>query len=352
MTAQTPVAYDPYRTPYEVSEAGFPAAGSAADRSVFLLRYAILAPSTFNTQPWKFAVRDGGVDVYADLMRRLPVVDPEGRELLLSIGAAIFNFRVAAARFGLHAAAHVYPEGFPDGCVTHLRLTPQRETEPGLQSLFPYMPLRHTNREPFLLSRIPAAVRSVLHALPPEGRAGLIVSMDGQLNTHVAELVAEADRALLSHQEYRTSIAEWTRPDWSQMADGIPASNLGVKVATGLAPWAAKVLDLSRIKAAIDRNLCIEAPGLVVITGEESPGAWIEAGQMLERLLLTLVREGLQFSYFNMPVQVPDLRLRLRALLAVDVWPQLVLRIGYCLTEPRATPRRPLEDVLLRHTPV
>jgi hypothetical protein len=64
-------------------------------------------------------------------------------------------------------------------------------------------------------------------------------------------------------------------------------------------------------------------------------------------MLLLLTAEGVQHSYFNMPVQVPALRLELRKLLGVHVWPQLLLRIGYSLAEPVPTPRRTIDEFLL-----
>ncbi|MEA2489007.1 MAG: hypothetical protein QOH21_799, partial [Acidobacteriota bacterium] len=66
----------------------------------FLLRYAILAPSGHDTQPWSFRITAHGVEVMADYSRRLPVVDKDDRELLMSVGAAIANFGLAAAHFG------------------------------------------------------------------------------------------------------------------------------------------------------------------------------------------------------------------------------------------------------------
>jgi hypothetical protein len=41
---------------------------------------------------------------------------------------------------------------------------------------------------------------------------------------------------------------------------------------------------------------------------------WLACGELLQHLLLVVTREGLHHSYFNMPVQVPELRVRLRAL--------------------------------------
>jgi len=68
--------------------------------------------------------------------------------------------------------------------------------------------------------------------------------------------------------------------------------------------------------------------------------------ELLQHLLLVVTREGLHHSYFNMPVQVPDLRVRLRALCGLSAWPQILLRIGFSLTEPSKTPRRSVEEVL------
>jgi len=77
--------------------------GPADEQAAFLLRYAILAPSTHNTQPWKFALVPGGIEVFADYSRRMPVVDPQ-QELLMSVGAAIFTLRVAAEWSAWNAA--------------------------------------------------------------------------------------------------------------------------------------------------------------------------------------------------------------------------------------------------------
>jgi hypothetical protein len=116
----------------------------------------------------------------------------------------------------------------------------------------------------------------------------------------------------------------------------------------GSGPWATKVLDLGKIRAASDKNLCLQAPVLMVLQCEDSVPLWVETGEVLERLLLSIMNEGLQYSFFNMPIELPELRGRLRGLLRLTSWPQLLLRIGYCLIDPASTPRRPLEDVLMR----
>jgi hypothetical protein len=72
LTATTDAALEPW----SVSSSHFPEEREAADKLTFLLRYAVLAPSGHNTQPWLFSVRGDTVDLYADRTQALPVVDP------------------------------------------------------------------------------------------------------------------------------------------------------------------------------------------------------------------------------------------------------------------------------------
>src|SRR5918995_4037122 len=79
----------------------------------FLLRYAIVAPSTRNTQPWRFGVEENQVVVRADLSRAQPVADDDRRELYLSLGCAIENLLVAAEQFGFRHSIAYFP-CYPD----------------------------------------------------------------------------------------------------------------------------------------------------------------------------------------------------------------------------------------------
>jgi nitroreductase len=49
----------------------FPHGGDNSQKLTFLLWYAILAPSSHNTQPWQFAVHENELDLHADRTRWL-----------------------------------------------------------------------------------------------------------------------------------------------------------------------------------------------------------------------------------------------------------------------------------------
>ena len=349
-------AYDPMTTPYGVDENEFPWEGPPHEQGLFLLRYAILAPSTHNTQPWKFAVVPGGLEVYADYSRRMPVVDPGNRELLMSIGASVFTLRVAAARFGMECSVTYSYSGDSERPLALVGLgRPDSRVRPGegIASLFAPIPRRHTNRLPFLYSRVPESLLRRIRGLEIAAQASLAVSTDGVLNTRVSELVAAADRMQLADPSFRNELVEWIRPNWTQKADGITGAALGLHgVAAALGSWTTRVVDRGSSRAARDRNLCAEAPALIVLQSEDSVPHWLACGELLQNLLLILTAEGLHHSYFNMPLQVPELRLRLRALCGLQAWPQIMLRVGFSLSEPARTPRRPVDEILMRSTSI
>jgi nitroreductase len=343
--------FDPVRSPYAIDADEFPFGGTAREQLLFLLRYAILAPSTHNTQPWRFTVTPDGVEVYADYRRRMTVVDPGNRELIISIGGALFSLRVAAAHFSIPCAVEYNLSGDSERPLAIVRVgvrNPHGPANAELEGLFPGLVTRHTNRSPFLLSRVPASLMERLATVAEGSQASVVLSTDGAMNQKIGEMVAEASQQQWADGEFRKDVAEWITNDSTSRCDGIPAAAYGWSGSiAALGSYAARTIDQGRLRAARDRNLCVEAPGLVVIASEDAPEHWLQAGEVHQRLCLTIIREGLQYSYFNMPVQIPQFRIQVKALLGCRMWPQLILRVGYCLTPPAPTPRRPLEDVMM-----
>jgi nitroreductase len=66
-----------------------------------IVRAASRAPSLHNAQPWLFRVGAAEVEVWADLRRRIPVADPDDRQLFIGVGAAVYGVRLAFGHLGL-----------------------------------------------------------------------------------------------------------------------------------------------------------------------------------------------------------------------------------------------------------
>ena len=83
--------------------AGVPSAGTVASSMHYLVRQAVLAPSSHNTQCWRFRIAEKSISISPDLARRCPAVDPDDHHLFVSLGCATENMVHAALAHGLHA---------------------------------------------------------------------------------------------------------------------------------------------------------------------------------------------------------------------------------------------------------
>jgi hypothetical protein len=123
----------------------------------------------------------------------------------------------------------------------------------------------------------------------------------------------------------------------SQVLDliGTPAISLVVRT-----------FDLGKGRAATDRALAEGSPALTTIwTAGDTPRHWLVAGMALGRVLLRAQSAGVSASFLNQAIEVPTLRPRLRQLLGIAGYPQLLLRLGFGPPlDP--TPRRAVEETM------
>ena len=339
--------FHPRVTPWHIDESEFYELESFRDEMRFLLQYAVLAPSGHNTQPWSFHITKEGVEVFADYTRRLLAVDPQDRELLMSVGAAITNFRVAAAHFGYDTSV-LYDrrpeEGLPVALISVCETcAPDKE----LAGLFRAIPKRHTNREPFdprpiaphALTRLCDVIDRFPHTLR------LILPHE---NLRVAEMVEQAERLQMARPAFRAELADWIHPDDETHTDGLRADALGIPpLLAGGAAWFLRNFDAGAWQAPRDRRLVESASALLLVTAEDDRVALLQAGEALELLLLTIADTGLQYSFLNQPVAVDAMRDRIRALAGASEPAQLLLRIGSAPPVEEATPRRPVDLVMV-----
>jgi nitroreductase len=335
-----------------VDEAEFPAAGSETDLLRFVLRYAVLAPSSHNSQPWLFYVEGNAVEIYADHARRLPVVDPDDRELVMSCGAALYNLRLALRHFGAGCEVAVLPMGIDSSLLARVELTKANATsDPQLEEQFAAIRNRHTCRQAFDVAPIDAAVTQKLHQAALAEGARLVDVPDGKRGS-VTSLVTEADFVQMSHLPFRRELAHWMRVSHPARDDGMPGYALGLsELQSAVGPLIVRTFDVGMSQAAKDNELSRGSALLaLIVTESDDVTDWIAAGQAMQRVLLTATAAGLRASFLNQPIEISSMRLQLARALAPDGDPQLLLRFGY---GPNAapTPRRPLADVLVAARP-
>ncbi|MCR4466806.1 nitroreductase family protein [Burkholderia sp. SCN-KJ] len=313
-----------------------------------LLGYAVLAPSSHNSQPWRFLVNGATISVCADRVRALPVVDPFDRELIISCGAALLNLRVALNHAGLAHTIGTFPSEVDPDLLALVRVCDDGYSDASLGTLFDAIAERVTTRAPFESTAVPDEIQQALIAAGVAEGADVACVDALAHRARVAELVAEADRQQFADPRFRRELASWIDP--RRHADGMPAFAAGVPAlldfAAPVVTMAVRTFDLGDGLAALHHQLVGASPLIVCIaTVRDDREAWLAAGQALERILLVATRAGYTASYLNQPIETAGLRAHLRHMLGLRGEPQLLLRVGRGPHTPHS-PRRPIDEVI------
>lgn len=326
---------------WEVSEQDFPDTAPIETQLGFLLRYAILAPSTKNSQPWAFSVQANRIHLLAEVERGQPIADPDRRELYISLGCALENLLVAAEHFGFRHGVTYFPERGQDELVATVMFAPggvpsHARAGATLNAIL----RRHNDNSVFRDAPVPAEVRRRLVACCTEPELRISLTSDRQFRRWINALTVEADRTEFANPAFRKELGYWI----GQGVFGAPP------LMAGLGGLAVSKIDLGETVAQQDHAIVESAALLGLISTEgDNHLAHVRTGQLFERLWLTATAMGVSVHPMSQTMRRPELRVAVTELLPYPGWiPQHLFRVGYSAREDEYhTPRRPVEDVLL-----
>jgi hypothetical protein len=323
----------------------YPVYGLPEDQLRFLLRYAILAPSARNTQPWRFRVTSQRIRVYADRSRGQWVVDPENRELVISCGCAV-GFLCAAARpFGFNSQVQLLPDPTDPALLADVMVTHGEPASEAERELATAMLVRHTHREPFADVPVPEDLVGRLQSIAEAHGTWLSAVSDLGAKSILADLIAQAYKRQIANPDFREEYESWVLQPGSSLREGIPAAALGLDEDA-----AVQHVGVPSPRPEADHRLIREyvakSPLLLILgTIDDDTGAWLRAGIAHALITLRATCAGVSTSYLNLPLELPDLRAAVGALANQEGHPQLLTRLGYG-THTTVTPRRSVEEVL------
>ena len=332
----------------EHASAGSPSQISGGDLFRAMLKYAVLAPSGHNTQPWLFRLsNEDSLDLIADRTRALPAVDPYDRELTISCGAALDHLEIAASHYGRALRIEISPNPAEPDVLARVNLV--NEASGNLDGLFEAIPKRRTTRAKYDNRTLPNELAEQCMAIAEEFGVALDLVTDNDRRSRIADLVAEADRIQFADPSFRRELASWVHSRRSASQDGMSGEGFGMPDV--LSPAGALVIrtfDLGKGVAAGDRDKIVEgSPTLATFSStDDTLYSWIQVGRALSRVLLTLAEHGVTASYLNPPVELAELRPRLQTIVRASRVPQLLMRFGYG-TSPGPTVRRAVEQVIV-----
>jgi nitroreductase len=332
-----------------VAMCSFPTAfGLSPEQVEDVVRSAGAAPSLYNAQPWRFRVLPHLIEVHSDPTRRLPAADPGDQELRLACGAALLNLRLALEHVGVRPVVTLLPRTVDSSALATVRrggrMDPSRH-----ESLYRAITRRRSNRRPFLPTPVPSGDRHELIQSVQAEQCRLYVVGREELAA-LEGMVHRAHRIEMADAAFRAEWQHWTgRP--SGQTEGVPAAAAGPQPEPQ-DQWVLRDFSGGQAKPRVPGK-DFEYDPLLVVVCSYSHGrlADFQAGQALERMLLTATSLGLAASLIAQVIEVEETREQLQSLLGGGLYPQALVRLGYGSPTP-PTPRRPPRDLLISAEPV
>jgi hypothetical protein len=318
-----------------------------------ILYYASLAGSSHNSQPWKVDVyNEDSILVYADLSRKLSVVDPTSRELYISVGAFIENLCLAASCYGYETHVKISgQDGKPEAPVAAISLFKSEiKNEP---DFLKEIELRTTLRIPFDSTEIKqsdwmklvSADLQNIHFLPATSEKG----------RYIKQKELESYTLQAKNKNAQAELASWIRfsnKDAKEKNDGLTTAGMGIKGIGGFVvrnffkPEDSK--KESFVTQGIEKTkLQVENCGgwIVITMDSDNMESWINTGRLYERMNIQCRKMKIGFHPMNQIIEETEFSKSANEFLDFGGKIAFIARIGYVKDYPApVSVRRPVES--------
>jgi hypothetical protein len=321
--------------------------GAALGRE--LVRLAILAPSSHNTQCWKFAL-DGnggnsGITILPDLARRCPAVDPDDHHVYVSLGCATENLIQAALAYGLQGHAQFDPAS----STIRVVLEPAAVHA---SPLFAAITQRQCTRGDYDGQAVSNDELAQLQRAGSSDTVRLLLQTDRPAMAQTLDYVLQANTAQMADPAFVKELKAWIRfngADAVRWRDGLYSASSGnPNIPSWLGDMAFRWLLAPKAENDKYAQQVRSSAGIAVFVGQAADRPnWVEVGRCYERFALQATALGIRNAFLNQAVEVASLRPPFAAALGLSGQrPDLVVRFGRGPALPRSL-RRPVEAVLV-----
>jgi nitroreductase len=314
------------------------------------LDVACRAPSVHNTQPWRWAIAEHSVHLFADASRRLPVVDPDGREMTISCGAALHHARVAFRALGWQPRVHRLPNPADRDHLAAIEFTPLPQVDQQTLAMVSASAARRTDRRPFLNAPVPAELLEQVASAAVEDNVRVTIVTDPVRRRQMILALAHADVAQRADSLYQDELLEWTHRH-THSHQGILAGSVA---ASGPLPHGIPGRDFGTGDLESPPAVADGATLCVLSTSTDEPLDWLRTGEALSAVLLAATTAELGSCALSQVTETRVTRDLARLVTPNGIGePQVAVRIGWPATAEfpgPTTPRRPLADVARQWT--
>ena len=312
-----------------------------------LVRYATLAPSSHNTQCWKFRVEDNAIAILPDLARRTPAVDPDDHHLYVSLGCAAENLVQAALANSLKGDVR-FDTASAGGGAIKIALEP---TQAVATPFYLAIPERQSTRAEYDGKPVSTEELRLLQLAGTGAGVRVLLLTEKAALENVLAYVVEGNTAQMNDPAFVEELKSWIRfgsAEAVKTGDGLYSATSGN---LSVPRWIGSPLFGMFFKPKSENDKYAKqlrsSAGVAIFVSEVNDKAhWVEAGRCYERFALQATVLGIRNAMVNQPVEVSKVRPQFASAFGINGGrPDLVVRFGRGPVMPKSL-RRDLQTVL------
>lgn len=324
----------------------FFALSSIEEKIKFLLRYAVLAPSTHNIQPWLYRVRNNTCELLFNPELKLKYADQKGRDLYISLGCTLENLILAARYYGLKENIAYEANDNDDNRVATILFEEMNEgPDERYQNLLETMLARVNTRGPFIDKKVSPELISKLEDLSDTDYSSLGIQInfieDKEKIKKMAELTAKGMKLAHGNKAFRREMSHWIVNNYTRRKEGMIGYSMNMPGPISFfISSVIKYFNMGSIMGKLNLMSVSSAPLLCLVTAPKNEAeTWIKIGRLAERTILELNDKGLSTSIYLASIEMGDLYQEVRKIVNSADDPQFAFVAGYMTGTFRTTPR-------------
>ena len=302
-----------------------------SDKILFLLKFASIAPSSHNTQPWKFKIKNNSIEILPEYSRALKS-DPDHRELFLSLGTCCENLLLASEAYGLNYRIEEANGTFK---ITYNDLGSKKQDNATLNAMIN----RSCNRSPFETTKISDQFIETMKSVAKEVEINFIA--DNKLKEQVVGVVGDSIQQAFQDKEFTKELSQWIKPSLEKYQIGMTGYSVGIPWITSfIVPWMIGHLKMDVKQRKMDEVPLKASPMFVLLSHQEdNPPGWLKVGQAFEAIAVEATKLNLKISLQGAPIEIGNHYLKIKELFGAKGRPMIFFRIGYTSSNLRKSPR-------------
>lgn len=341
---------------WNISLGTFPIDGSIEEKIKFILQYALLAPSSHNTQPWIFSVIDSKINIRFNIERKLPISDPVEREMYISMGCCISNIYMALNAFEVPYKADFIINNNAEDFLC--RIIIQKDFfhfDAAKKNIFlKSIQSRHSNRKFHDISNFHQ--RKLENILDEFSESELkdssidfsIISHENKNFKKIADLSVSSLKKAMSNKLFTKELSDWVKNNYTKSSVGMPGFLMNVPTPVSFfLPLLIKYFPSPQKNFEDEMKLFLEGTqSFLVVSGDDTKESWIKTGIEIQKFLIFLEKEGYSASFHTAIIEIDDFHDQLQKIMVSKKRPLCFLRIGKAKEIGKTAPRLSLNESL------